>query len=433
MQIRKIKNPLKKYAFLLLASAIFGVNFLSIDLGFFQLSIYRILILLSPLLYFLVSKETKHNLRKQKNYLYFQFLLIWTIYSVITLLWIQDFAGWVRIFLFLLCGCITSWFIGWYFSAKNDWITALKLIEIFAFVFGLLGIYEILTGDYLFIPLEKTIYYEERSALDSSLNMRIPISVFGNPNNFSHFFLFAVFGSLTLFKVKSTNAGRLLSLAFLGYFIFLLMASQSRSGFLGLLIGWGILILVYLKRSSYKNRIITILIGLITLMIVFSWLIANKIYFERLLTFDFSKGSDQTRVHLLKNGMIFLANSMLLGVGLGNIEYHMAVNGSYFTGEITNIHNWWMEILVSSGIFIFIFYIFVYIKSMIRIYYLSLTKKDKEIRDIATFFLCFLGAFIISAIGSSSLMIAEWFWPIMAVIMSFANSGSKTVLTSQTD
>lgn len=433
MQIHKIKYPLKKYTFLLLAAGILGVNFFSVNVGFFQLSIYRALIILSPFLYILVSKETKHNLRSGRMYLYFRFLLIWAVYSLIPLLWIKDFAGWARTYLFLVCGCITSWFIGWYISEKKDWISALILIEMFAVAFGSLGAYEIFTGNYLFLPADQSAFFGERSAMDSSINMRVPISVFGNPNNFSYFFLFAVFGSLALFRVKGTRLGRLLSLAFSGFFMFLILASQSRSSFIGLLIGLGILVLVSLKRFSFKKRILFIMTGLFVLLIAFSWIFTHKEYFAGLLTIDLSHGGDQIRVNLIKNGLKFLVNSMLLGVGLGNIEYYMTGNDLYPTGHVVNIHNWWMEILVSSGIFIFLLYIFVYAKGMIRVYFLSLTKKDREIASLAAFFLCFLGGSLIASIGSSSLMIAEWFLPVMAVIMSFTNSASGALSTSKAD
>ena len=237
LQFRYIKNPVKKYTFLLLVTAILGVNFLSINLGFFQLSIYRILLLLSPFFYIYVSKETKYKLRTGTNYLYFQFLLFWSIYSIITLFWVRDLSGWIRIFSFLLCGCITSWFIGWYFSAKKDWINALKIIEICAFVFGSLGVYEIITGNYMFIPEGRANFYVDRSALTSTIGIRIPVSIFGNPNDFALFLLFSIFGSIALYKVKSTWSGRLFSLILSIYFFFLLIATQSRSGFIGFLLG----------------------------------------------------------------------------------------------------------------------------------------------------------------------------------------------------
>jgi teichuronic acid biosynthesis protein TuaE len=208
-----------------------------------------------------------------------------------------------------------------------------------------------------------------------------------------------------------------------------LVASQSRSGFIGFLISIIPLAYFYLKRCSIKKRLLFVIISLIVLFTISSWIIANKELYEALITVDTSSGSDQTRINLIKNGLIFLVNSLFLGVGLGNIEYHMATNAFYLTQYI-NIHNWWMEILVSSGVFIFIIYIVIYTKSLLRLYHMSLGKKDKDIMVISTCFFCFLIAFLIAAVGSSSSMTSEWLWPAMAVVMSFVNSGSKSILTN---
>ncbi len=429
IQVRYIKNPIKKYTFLLLASAILGVNILPIDLGFFQLSIYRILILLSPFLFFFVSKETKNKLRTGNNYLYFQFLLFWLFYSIITLFWVRDLSAWIRSFYFLLCGSITSWFIGWYFSSKKDIINALKVIEICALVFGLLGVYEIITGNYMFTSDEKAIFYET-SDLTSTIGIRIPISVFFNPNNFAFFLLFAVYGSIALSRVKSTITGRLSSLVLVLFFLFLLFATQSRSGFIAFFLGVISLIFLYLKQCSIKKFSIFIIIGLILFAVITPWLIANKGLYLELLTFDASSGSDQERINLIRNGLIFLVNSFFLGVGLGNIEYYMATYAFYLTDQIIDIHNWWMEILVSSGVLVFSIYLIVYIKSILRLYRMSLLKKDKDIKHISTCFFCFLVASLIGTLGSSSLMPYEWFWPIIAIVMTFVNLGTKSVLTN---
>jgi hypothetical protein len=110
-----------------------------------------------------------------------------------------------------------------------------------------------------------------------------------------------------------------------------------------------------------------------------------------------------------------------MGIGLGNIEYHMAQNGIYPTGNFVNIHNWWMEILVSSGIIVFGLYCWIYIKNLVHLFKFSNTLNDKNVKHIAKVFAGFLCGFIIASNGPSSLIHSEWIWPGMAVIMSFVN------------
>lgn len=422
IQFRYISNPINKYTFLLLASAIIGVNFLIIDLGFVQLSVYRILILLSPLVYLYVSKESRYRLWNSKNFIYFQFLLLWLVYSILSLLWIKDFSAWIKSFFFLLCGCISSWFIGLYFTKRDDWENALKIFEGLAFIFGIIGIYEIITGNYYFIPEEMQAYYENVSSHRSSINMRIPISIFGNPNNFALFNLFAIFGSIALTGIKKTFKGKFLSLISIFFFIFLLIATQSRSGFIGFILGIVFLIYLYLNRFSLKKRLILIIISLFIFLLISSFLISRKELYEPLVAINRDTGSDLIRINLIKNGLVFLYDTYFMGVGLGHIEYHMSTHAINATYGIINIHNWWMEILVSSGIFIFIFYLIIYIRSLWKLFLMSRVSKDNDTIIISICFFCFLIAFILGAMGPSSLMISsEWLWPIMALIMNFVN------------
>jgi teichuronic acid biosynthesis protein TuaE len=415
----------KTYTFLLLASALIGVNFLTINLGAFELSIYRILLLLSPIFFFFINKEAKYGFKTGSNRSYFYFLVIWVIYAIISLIWVRDIAGWIRGFSFLLSACIASWFIAWNFSNVKDFITALRIIEGIALILGAFGIYEIFTGNYLFLTSEKLIYYENYSYLESSIGRFIPVSIFDNPNDFSLFLLFAVFVSIALFKIKNSNLGKLFSLSSVIYFIFLLFASQSRSGFIGLLIG--VLLLIYLSVRNYsftKRTLITSLMVLV-IFLTFNWIVKNKTIFEPLISFNSQTGSDRIRINLLENGLVFLKNSLFMGIGVGNIEYYMTNDTNLYTENINNIHNWWAEILVSSGIIIFLLYLIIYLRNLIKLLKLSLNQANRNVASISVSFFCFLFAFAISAVGSSSLMSAEWLWVVVALIAGFINVISK--------
>lgn len=419
----KLILNIKSYTFLLLFTGLLGTQIISINLGFIQLSPYRILLILAPFVFIKVKKSTVSQLSQSINYKYFAFMLFWVVYSLFPLLWVKDFTAWAKIYIFLLSGFITTWFIGLYFTRKIDIINALKVVELLSFLFGMIAVDEIFTGNYLFLNERNSVFYQMRSQLVSSIGLRIPISVFSNPNNYALFLLFSVFASLGLSKVKRTRNSRLLSLVFTFFFIFLLISTQSRSGFMGLVLGFTIYGFVLLKRINAKNswKFILVIIG--ALLFIIPRLLENKELFETLLTIDLnaSSGSDATRLNLIKNGFHFLINSFFMGVGLGNIEYHMANFGIYSTGSITNIHNWWMEILVSSGVFVFIFYIVVYLKNLKRLYKFSCLNFDKDLQHLSSVFFSFLVAFFITSMGASSLMYNEWIWIIMAIVMSFVN------------
>jgi len=82
---------------------------------------------------------------------------------------------------------------------------------------------------------------------------------------------------------------------------------------------------------------------------------------------------------------------------------------------MVNIHNWRVEILATSGICLFIFYIYVYLRTLIRTL-INLTRHcEQSLIVINTAVLCFFAYFIIVFIGSISLLINEWIWSFLAI------------------
>jgi teichuronic acid biosynthesis protein TuaE len=415
---------LKKYTLVLFAASLLGPNVIFINFGIFQLSPYRLLLLLSPFFLIKVKKSTFSQHVQSFNYIYFLFMLFWVLYSLVPLFWIKDFSGWFKIYTFLITGFITTWFINLFLTERADIINAMKIVEFFAVAFGLLATYEIISGNYLFVSERSLSYYQERSLLESTIGYRMPISVFGNPNDYALFLLFSVFNSFGLSKIRKSRVIRILSFLFAFFFIFLLFATQSRSAFLGLLLGIFIFCFVSLKSISKKN-VYKFIIVILVISFLIPFIKDGKDLYLELMTFDISDGSDEVRLNLLRNGLDFILNTFFMGVGLGNIEYYMANFGYYPTYGVENIHNFWMEMLVSSGILVFSFYLIVYILNIYRLYRYSVSEKDAESRFISMIFLSFLLAFFITSSGASSLIYNEWIWPIIALIMSFVNVKSK--------
>jgi len=421
LKITKAKL-LEYYSFALLAGSLLGVHIIALNLGIVQISPYRIFLLLAPFFILNVKREAVRRHSRGINHSYFTLLLFWCIYSVIPLLWVEDVGGWVQMFAFLFTGLITTWFIGWHLQTTNDIIKALKIVEMFAVFFAVLAFYEIITGKYLFILDKSLDYFQDRSMLFSTLGYRMPIVVFINPNNYGLFLLFAITASFALSQVKKRRVSRMLSMIFVFIFVFLLVATQSRSAFIGLVIA----VAVFCIKTVAKKRPVQGLIILVVVTVLALSIITDYAYlFQSLVTVDMSNGSDAIRMNLIKNGFRFLADSFLLGVGMGNIEYHMANHSIYNTAGITNIHNFWMEILVSSGVVVFTAYGIIYIKNIIRLNTLASQKTTHEESTLALCFLSVLVGLVVASVGASSVMQNEWFWSFMAIIMTFINLFSR--------
>lgn len=419
----KKQKFLKAYTFLLLTTALFGVNFISIDIGIIQLSPYRILILFSPFILFIFPNSSFKLYFKNNSFEYINFLLFWILYSLITLIWVKDYSAWAKMFFTLFNGYLLTCFIRFNFKSNNDYIRSFKIIEFSSFIFGCIAIYEIYTGNYLFLNERSLDYYQSRSQIVSTIGLRTPVSIFSNPNNYAFFIVFSIFISIGLVNFKKTFLGKLISLFFVFLFILLLLSTQSRSGFIGFSLGLLVFGLIKFKSISRKSLWKLAIFFILLFSYFIPLIIENINLFASLATIDFDKnyGSDLIRINLLKNGFYFLKDSLFLGVGLGNIEYYMEHFKIFQVESITNIHNFWMEILVSSGIIVFILFLIIFYRNCFRMLKDIYGVDQIENKKISTVFLSFLIAFILLSVGPSSLIYNEWYWLIMALIFSYVD------------
>jgi len=419
LKIHRKIHVLKTYTFLLWATSLIGTHFLSFDVGI-KLSLYRILILCSPFFFIFAQKKYWNNIKRNVNYIYFQFLIIWLLYSIFCLIFVKDLLAWGNSFSFLLCGIISSWFIGICFSTEKDFVQFFKIVEIFTLFIIANCIYEILSGHFPFVTDIKLLEILSRSDYHGILKIKTPVSIFGNPNNTAFFIVFSFFVSLALTKMKHSVFGKYFSLSVCIILVFLLIATQSRSCFIGLSIGLFIMSVIYVWESSLNRKIKLFFICISCLSLIGGWLISQKDVLLKLVEFNvkLKGGSDNIRINLIKNGLVILKNKYFLGTGLGNVEYNM----SHQTGTygITNIHNWWLEILVSSGVIIFFLYIAIYLRNIFFLYRASIVN-DKKIAFVSKCMLGYSIAFIITSMGPSSCMIIEWMWLSIGMLMIFTN------------
>jgi len=135
---------------------------------------------------------------------------------------------------------------------------------------------------------------------------------------------------------------------------------------------------------------------------------------------EYALGSIGVRLNLIKNSLIFLVNSFGFGVGAGNVEYYMANFPVYETGSVLNVHNWWAEILVDYGIFIFVGYALLYLGLFIKLYrtYGKIGNSEKMICEAL---LVGLVTFFFASISSSSIMAIGAQWIFFAFALGFLN------------
>ncbi len=415
----KSSDIARYYTIALMIAAFFGSKIFAINIGV-QLSLYRVLLLLSPLV-IISCKKTVFCLNTTRSYT--SLLKKWLIYSFFILPLIKDFGGFFRYLFFLVSALITSFMVGRYLVRTKDVQVLLTSFVLVMIYLALIGVNEMLTGVYNFIPDESVAYYDTRSAIDSTIGVRAPISVAGNPNDFGMMMVFAFIATCTLCRIVSSMIIRIALVFAIVFFAFMVMATQSRSQFLSLLIAIVVFSNSYfIKQKKFTKFIIVVLLVLGASSIA-GWLVANKDLYLDLITISASGNeSDSVRINLILNGLKIFANSLFLGVGIGNIEYHMTTPGLLNTNNVINIHNWWLEILVSSGIYVFVIYLSYYYKQF-KFFWWKL--KETMHRDQVAYSLSLCGVvslvvFVLSSMGSSSIFLSEWFWAYFVMLGTFS-------------
>jgi len=406
---------MRKYiVFLAVISSLINASVVSINVGMFQLSLFRALIIFITMIMIIDMLFTNKgiSLGKKQNSYSIKFMLTWFLYAFFTLGWIKDYNSWVKALYFLGLGFLCGVIFNKYLRNKFDILTAFRLMVVMIIFHNIMGWYEIITGNYLFLSLEKVSQYARNN---------YPVSTFGNTNDFATFLLFSVF--ITYICAMNTRwiIIKLIYIATIISSASLLIMSGSRANMLGLILAAAFFVFFSIQNKRTRCTLLIILLSLFIILLFNPELITNSFYIiNEKLYFRFSESrSDMIRLNLIKNGFIFLIETFGFGTGAGNIEYWMTNYGVYDTGKIENIHNWWMEILVGYGLVIFIMYIIFYVKLFSSAYKKFKRSKDKVDISISLGIMCCMIGYVIGSISSSSNIKSEWLWVFWGIAIAY--------------
>lgn len=140
--------------------------------------------------------------------------------------------------------------------------------------------------------------------------------------------------------------------------------------------------------------------------------------------------SDNTRLYLIYNGLYMVLETFGAGVGCGQCYYWLENRAHFPVGSLRMLHNWWIEILASFGIIIFIAYLIFYIKMSKAFYKEYKTAKAPRERALYLSITAFMVAFVIASLSASSNFTSEtlWvFWALCITLQGFNNLNEKEV------
>lgn len=414
-------GSLLTYLIILVSSVFLGSNLIAITLPVGQISIYRIFsLLVIPMVIFFLIKDRKAFKIHRNSYAtgMVTVYLFWWVWALCSVLWAISLGSWLQAMILLTLGI--SSIVGIFLWTRDfvQWRTLIKVVWVMMTFLSIWGLFEITTNIYLLADLGKLDKY---STFVTQPWTRIPITYLANQNDYATLLLAALPINLILMNTTKNSLKKLLTLLCMLLSTFLIFQSGSRMSLLMALAFYGIYVLLGVRWDFTRKQVLTtgsIVLTLVLLAFAFvppiRGMVTDLIY---ILPRPVISG-DVGRMNMWRNGLMYLGKTFGLGVGAGNIEVWMEIFGPLPTNNIFNIHNWWLEILVGYGAFIFIAYVLGYALMIYRLFNLKkfVNRMHQKIMNaLITFLLVFIGA----SITSANNMLIEWHWVFFGLIIAY--------------
>lgn len=417
VQSLEIINTQKFLLYLSIISGFIGPSFFVINLGPFSLFPFRIFLICLWVLFifYYLFNRGKADLSgiKIKNYLLF--LFIWLAYAAISILWAVETSFAIREIVFLFMAVSIIFFTVYFIISIGD---LKKFYRIWLIMFSLLipvGIWEVITGNHL--PVSKLF-------MTTHLKIRfLPSTVFANPNDYATFIVLSIPFIISFIRYSNRIIARVLGSLILFIGLVLLFATFSRANYLALAVAFIFWFIFLLKPLSKFKFLILLCVVIISLLIISPVKLERGIGIlnQQIGSLGEKKGSVEVRLNLAKNVSFFLLDSYGFGVGAGNITYIMDKYKVFYTKNISNVHNWWLELLANYGFLFFGSYLIFYFSIMFSLWKIYKRLEHPAQKMICEALLVSLVSFSIASVSSSSIIAFQPMWLLFAFALAFIN------------
>ncbi|NNC39773.1 MAG: O-antigen ligase family protein [Acidimicrobiia bacterium] len=332
---------------LLPVTAAVGPTFLTLEIAGAGLFPFRMLVIFL----FLATMGSATRWRTRPLALLFLIVgLIWTVWSGLSLWWAPDLNLGIEqtfgIGFGLMVGVVVL-NLGLHSESHLDailegWMAAYTLSGFFA-------VRELVTGVYL--PGDAAELYGDR-AIEG-----IAISFFDNPNNYAAFILLCVPFMLLGYARAQTKLTSRIALLLLASVPVLVFFTTSRLALIGVFVQFLVFALIGLETPGQVFKYLALATTVVVLIGAVFWSgsrTANDL--EQTFNRDYAvTGSDTVRWNLFLNGLWMTWDSG--GMGVGAAGYGVTTETEYIphaVGDITDPHNFWIEILSQHGVLVFV-------------------------------------------------------------------------------
>lgn len=302
----------KIYTLTLLACACLGNDFLKFSLYGLPFNPYRLVGLAAPLVLAFASTPFWKTLWRGEKRWYAGFSVMLGFYALCSGLWAPDRSAWVTHGLFLGYGVLTTLLV---LGCADDRRSVVRMIRVCVWcaVFVAVGAtFEILSGHYGFNRLYAGDYLWARGK--SFMHLPLPVFTMGNVNDLGAYLFFALGAVLWLMPAARGQVWRFgrwrlpangLYAAVACLFLFLMLCTQSRAVFLGLILagmaGFG----CWLSRRPPHWKVwFGLAVGLTVLLAV-----GFVLFWQYDAPADKADHSDAVRLGVIRNAWLFSSRS----------------------------------------------------------------------------------------------------------------------------
>ncbi len=335
------------------------------------------------------------------------YFMIWAVFILGSIWRAQKLGIWLYYVLWLL-GAILFQQILLHHYKKDTSELVIKALTDALFIQLLIGLSEITFRHYMFeVGVSRTQWGT------------VPISLFYNLNDYATFIVtllpFAIYFLI--------NRRGVMSKIYYGFIaaldIYFIFVSGSRAAFLSFLVFFACLFFIWGEKRNVGRLFIPVLFVAAIVAVVASTA-AREAIIEKLRNglVDPTGRSDNARINLIKNGLYFLSETYGFGVGAGNLYEWLNHRSIYNIGKLSFIHNWYLELMVTFGVYFFIVYCVFHMKLLLSIYKRS--KAERRIYTVNTAVMTSFVLFSVMSISSSSNIYSEWIWMYLAFTATFS-------------
>lgn len=411
------------FLYLVIISGFTGGLFFVIHIGSIHLFPYRFFLVFLWLLFTinLFLCRGRLNFSHIKVKIYLKYLALWMGYAFISLLWATSKTDAIRNIIFLFMGVSIIFFLVYYFRNLNHlkWLYWLWMLIFIALI--PIGIWEVTTGNHLNV-----------SGLSEEFRLRFlfaPTTVFHNQNDYAGYIVLTLPLVIAWIRYCPKLIGRALGVSVFIAGLWLLILTFSRSCYIAVLVGMAFWFLFLLRwKKKIKALALTALISVLFLY-AFPTQIQDisakvKVQGDSLSNIVFQSEVPKSigiRFNLIRNALYFTAKSAGFGVGAGNVEYYMETSKIYPVDELTNVHNWWVEILVNYGVFIFTGYLIFWFSLFYNLWRAYNKSDNRTEKMLCEALLVGLVNFVMASISSSSIIAFRPNWIFIGFALAFLN------------